>query len=62
LAMAVAMRGELAGEVILHADRGCQTGRRNTSRLWMPDGPSCGVDDDGDGASGDAFTGVSADS
>ena len=22
--MAVAMRGELAGEVILHADRGCQ--------------------------------------
>jgi putative transposase len=24
LAMAVAMRGELAGEVILHADRGCQ--------------------------------------
>lgn len=24
LAMAVAMRAELAGEVILHADRGCQ--------------------------------------
>jgi hypothetical protein len=24
LAMAMAMRGELAGEVIVHADRGCQ--------------------------------------
>jgi hypothetical protein len=34
LAMAVATRGELAGEVIPHADRGCQIGRRNTSRLW----------------------------
>jgi putative transposase len=32
LAMAVAMRGELAGEVILHADRGCQGGFNRSSQ------------------------------
>jgi hypothetical protein len=37
------------------------TGRRNTSSLEVSDGQAYGVDDDGDGAAGDALTGVPAD-
>jgi hypothetical protein len=37
LAMAVAMRGELAEEVILHADRGCQGGFNLSSQHRVVD-------------------------
>jgi putative transposase len=33
---AVAMRGELAGEVILHADRGCQGRHLSSARAVRP--------------------------
>jgi hypothetical protein len=38
------------------------TGRRNTSSVEVSDGQACGVDDDVDGAAGDALTGVPTDS
>jgi hypothetical protein len=39
--MAVAMRGELAEQVILHADRGCQTG--SSPPGLAPNGPRQGL-------------------
>jgi putative transposase len=53
-------------DVVHHTDRGSQGGfnwsLQHLEIVEVSDGPSCWVDDDGDGASGDAFTGVSADS
>jgi hypothetical protein len=37
------------------------SGRRNTSSVEVSDGQACGVDDDADGATGDALAGVSTD-
>lgn len=65
LAAAVAARGGSVNQVIFHTDRGSQGGfNRSSQRLVIMevwDGSACWVDNESDGASGDAVAGQAAD-